>query len=354
MGADAASWQRGLIAGVTTWALTFAVQAHDTHDAHDVALHWVRLEGAETCSDAAELAKLVQARLERPVLHDTNLAQSSIEARVGAEPGGGYFASIALHASDGTVLGERELKVSGPCSRLDRPASLIISLLLDSEASSARATPGAGEQDAQNSPEQLDPPSTDASAPPTSATKSNSIARTTTPQSAGARRVLRVTEIEWEQQEAQHHNATVRDAPPSITPSWPGYALLGLAGLGVATAIYSPLRLNALNHDPSFTTYRNAAALPDRATNVCVEARAGNSLGLDASVRAGAVRTCDEAGVLEVLFWVSAATALLGAAAGASWLIWTSDDGAQADKHRSSASISLVPDKLGAALRLRM
>src|SRR5262245_44107762 len=127
------AWPAGrgtaLITGLMVWALAEPALADE------VALNWVRLDGAAECIDAPHMAKLVETRIGRAVLQTPARADLSIEAHVGPQPNGGYSAVIAVHARDGALIGQRELKVAaGDCSQLDQPASLIISLMVDPNA----------------------------------------------------------------------------------------------------------------------------------------------------------------------------------------------------------------------------
>ncbi len=103
-------------------------------------LRWERREGAEGCIDEETL----RAAVERSLGHSLDTGDAAIriiEGRVTPD-GGGYRAQLVVRDEAGTSLGERELHEDGDCRALDESLVLVISLIVDPEASprSARAS----------------------------------------------------------------------------------------------------------------------------------------------------------------------------------------------------------------------
>jgi hypothetical protein len=344
----------------------------------EAALSWVRLEGAATCIAAPALAKLVEERIGRPVLQPPARAEVSIEGRVSPHPDGGWLAIVDVGGADGRLLGRRELRVKdGPCSALDRPLSLIISLIIDRDAAGPGLIDGVGlSADAQQLLAQLDLPSADRDellaqlaplSPPASerltlASDAQASGVQRAPQTAAAqqpqRRMVRIPEAEW-QRLKRLQAEDERTGGSEGTPAWPGYALLGLGAVATGLAIYSNLRMRDVQNVPLWREYAVAvgATMPGFA-DICTAAEQDLRAGFDAD-DVGAVRDiCDEGNTLEVLQWVFAGTALASFGVGAAWLLWIADDDdANASAARTPA-LSLQPALGrgfgGASLRLRL
>ena len=354
--------------------------------AAEAALSWVRLEGAEGCIAAPALAKLVEARIGRPVLQPPARAEVSIEGRVGPHPDGGWLAIVDVGGRDGRLLGRRELRVKdGPCAALDRPLSLIISLIIDRDAAGPGLIDGGGlSPDAQQLLAQLDLPSADrdellaslaplSPAPPPRpfalASHTHASAAQAAPRTAPApkpeRKMISVPEAEWRRLQslappAEHEGASVG------TPSWPGFALLGLGAAATGLTIYSNLRVRSANDDPRKAAYADAVARfnfegapGDAITDVCDAARRGQNFDQGPKAASEVSDLCDEGETFEVLQWAFAGTALASFAVGTAWLLWIADDGSEDGAQATRApALSLQPvvgrDFGGASLRLRL
>jgi hypothetical protein len=371
-GTTPVSWRRALPASLV---LAVIVLTTGKARADEAALNWVRLQGAEACISAPKLAALVEQRIGRPVLQTPTHADLSIEAHVGPQPSGGFIVVVTVHGRDGAKIGQRELRVAqGPCSQLDRPASLIISLIIDPDAAGPGLMEGGSLSPvAQQLLTQIDLPSGDpdellasldftpaparrdllaASAYQTPALvkhqgASPPIARAAAPPA----KMVSVREEEWLRLQTLRREQSEPEAPSGPTPRWPGYALLGLSAAAAGTATLAIVRLNDLNDDATFTSYR--AAVAPNVSDACAAARDGATFGLDPSVVSHARDVCAEGNTMEVLFWTMAGTTLASAAVGTAWLLWIADDDPE-PAGRASASISVAPSFVGAQLRIQL
>jgi hypothetical protein len=109
-------------------------------------LNWVRLEGAEDCLSAAELAERVEQRVGRSLFAAPSEAEIFVDGavravrgtRASAAPGGARAYEITLQVSrrSGEVLGERVLSIEGgACSAIDDAVSLVIAVTLYPDSS---------------------------------------------------------------------------------------------------------------------------------------------------------------------------------------------------------------------------
>jgi hypothetical protein len=363
--------------------------------ADEAALSWVRLPGAEDCIAAPELARLVEERIGRPVLQAPSRADVSIEGRVGQD-GDGWLAVVDVSDRRGGHLGRRELRVSGePCSALDRPAALIISVLIDREAAGPALLRGNElSPDAQRLLAQLNLPSAKPDevlalivgeparaatrAQPANAKRSAS-ERARPSRKAPPAKTVSVPEAEWRRMQALAAEASSDRAG---TPAWPGYALLGLSAAATGAAIYAFVRVGDLNDDPTLEHYRAQMAatlvvamfsdprggqLDTESmvleTDACDAAANGATFGLSGREIEHVNDVCGEGKLLEALSWVFVGTALASAATGGAWLLWVADDGAgdRRDTGRARAvspSLSLAPavarDFAGLDMSLRL
>lgn len=106
------------------------------------SLAWVRLEGAESCLAGSSLAQRVEERLHRKVFVSASDADISIEGSIGPAPKAGFHAVLRVTARDGTILGTREVDTrSAQCDAIDEKLSLIVSVLIDPDASAADEPP---------------------------------------------------------------------------------------------------------------------------------------------------------------------------------------------------------------------
>lgn len=122
----------GALFGVVAWVCAAAGPgiAHAQGRRVVASLDWRRGTGGDTCISTAELARLVEAVLERHVW----TAQTP-DARVRgdvARIGGEWLARISLLRADGTVIGTREVRASGTdCRALDTGLGLVVALMID-------------------------------------------------------------------------------------------------------------------------------------------------------------------------------------------------------------------------------
>lgn len=100
-------------------------------------LNWVRLDGAQSCISASELAERVEARVGRVLFAPASDAGLSVDGRVAptrasdADLASGWHVVLELSARDGEVLGRRELRFEGgDCSVIDEAVMLVIAVTL--------------------------------------------------------------------------------------------------------------------------------------------------------------------------------------------------------------------------------
>jgi len=134
--------------GALVWTRTAAAQTAEPappRAAKTSSLSWTRLEGAESCIGARELALAVERLLGRAVFVSTAKAELSVEGRVEARDGGAWHAVIVVADEQGQVLGTRELDSAEPdCRSLDDPVALAIALMIDPDAALAPTPPASG------------------------------------------------------------------------------------------------------------------------------------------------------------------------------------------------------------------
>jgi hypothetical protein len=130
----------------TLWARTApAAPQHGAGGAETppilIAFEWERAAGAEDCADGASLRRAAESLLDRSIIVPSDRANIFIRGRI--EPTSnrrGYRAQLLLVASDGTVIGRRELQGdTADCGTLNESLALVIALAVDS----LRATPAA-------------------------------------------------------------------------------------------------------------------------------------------------------------------------------------------------------------------
>ena len=98
------------------------------------SLGWTRLEGAEGCIGAGELARAVEALLGKKAFVSAAEAELSIEGRVAPRSEGGFRASLEVADAGGRSLGRRDLDtLADDCRALDEPLRLAIALMVDPE-----------------------------------------------------------------------------------------------------------------------------------------------------------------------------------------------------------------------------
>ncbi len=143
-------WRRPVqrISRVTGCLLLLGAWAHAQADSSvrgegaAAALHWVRLAGAKDCIDGEQLARAVEARLQRAVFSSAEPA-TLIEGYAERDERG-YRAKLRMSASDGRVLGERELSSrAADCRELSETVTVVLAIMIDPEATARGAPPAA-------------------------------------------------------------------------------------------------------------------------------------------------------------------------------------------------------------------
>ncbi len=129
---------------VGVWVVLASSEAHAQGaeavavPANSVALSWVRLPGAETCSSPQSIARAVQARVGGEVLVGLARADWSIEGRI-ERRGRTWVATLAAARAPGEQAMRTLERVAPDCAAIDEQVVTVIALLLD--AHSARPRP---------------------------------------------------------------------------------------------------------------------------------------------------------------------------------------------------------------------
>jgi hypothetical protein len=99
-----------------------------------VALHWVRLAGAEDCIAGDALAREVELKLQRQVFPVPRDAEILIEGHVRRGPDG-YRAELRMTRADGAALGARTLNsAQGDCRELSETVGVVLAVMIDPDA----------------------------------------------------------------------------------------------------------------------------------------------------------------------------------------------------------------------------
>jgi hypothetical protein len=110
-------------------ALSLAARAH-AEDTRRPGLNWVRLDGADSCLSAAELAARVEARIGRVLFSTPGEAEVFVDGRVRRD-GSGWQVTLEVSEPEGRVLGRREMRFEGAaCSVIDEGVALVIAVTL--------------------------------------------------------------------------------------------------------------------------------------------------------------------------------------------------------------------------------
>ncbi len=109
-------------------SLAWGGAAH-AEPAHHVALRWHTADG---CIDGPTLASTVEHTLGRPVFHGSDRPAATVEATIGADPGGGFRAVIRTVSASGDTLAARRITTdTATCDRLDDAAAVVVALMVD-------------------------------------------------------------------------------------------------------------------------------------------------------------------------------------------------------------------------------
>jgi hypothetical protein len=135
---------------------------------------------------------------------------------------------------------------------------------------------------------------------------------------------------------------------------WLGYTLLGVAGVSLALTVFSWTQISAASDDKDFTTYR-AAVFAQKPTvpDVCDEASAKRSYGVDANTLANTRNACSTGKTFERLQYVFIGATLVAAGVGTYFLL--DDDGPEHAK-KDGPRLAVRPNfqRYGAGLNLRL
>jgi hypothetical protein len=100
------------------------------HALESPGLNWVRLDGAENCVSAAELAAKVEARVGHPLFESPHRAQLFVDGYVAAVQGG-WQVTLDVSQRTGNRLGRRILRIQGEsCDAIDESVTLVIAITL--------------------------------------------------------------------------------------------------------------------------------------------------------------------------------------------------------------------------------
>ena len=120
--------------GVLSLSPTLAV-AQDAESHAQAQLRWVRLTDGAGCVAQERLRSMVNQRLGRQVFSDSSEDAWDVQVAgsVGAEPGGGWLATlVVVRANGGEVGGVREVRsAAGDCNALTESVALVLSLMVD-------------------------------------------------------------------------------------------------------------------------------------------------------------------------------------------------------------------------------
>ena len=94
-------------------------------------LNWLRLEGADACIPAAQLAQGVEARVGRPIFASASAAGVFVDGWVRFVAPSGWQVQLGVSDAEGRVLGKRLLELSGDdCHVIDDAVTLVIAVTL--------------------------------------------------------------------------------------------------------------------------------------------------------------------------------------------------------------------------------
>jgi hypothetical protein len=99
------------------------------------SLSWVRGQGAESCLSTQALAREIEKLFGRAMFISASEAEISIEASVvRKEETSEWYARVVVSNPKGSILGDRELKISAEsCDAINEPLTIVIALIMDPE-----------------------------------------------------------------------------------------------------------------------------------------------------------------------------------------------------------------------------
>jgi hypothetical protein len=103
-------------------------------------LQWVRMPGAEACSDAVALSRAVDAKLGRAVFTAPSAAMLIVEGRAERIEDGSYRAVLSLVDEQGNELGSREVRsIRSDCKELSEAVAVVLAVMVDPDGKLAEA-----------------------------------------------------------------------------------------------------------------------------------------------------------------------------------------------------------------------
>jgi hypothetical protein len=122
--------RRILVAVSCLGCVSHPIQAH-ADEPPPFGINWVRLEGADSCLTAAELAQDVETYLDRVLFGAATTAKLFVDGHVRAAAASTWEATLELALPDGRRFGSRQLSLSGSdCSAIDDGVVFVIVLML--------------------------------------------------------------------------------------------------------------------------------------------------------------------------------------------------------------------------------
>jgi hypothetical protein len=158
---------------------------------------------------------------------------------------------------------------------------------------------------------------------------------------------------------AEDHEAAPRhseDAPQASRGSndWIGYTLLAVAGVSLGLTVFSWTQISAASDDKDFTAYRAAVwAQKPSVGDVCDEASAKRSYGVDANTLANTRNACSTGKTFERLQYVFIGAALVSAGVGTYFLL---DNEGPEHAKKDGPRLAVRPNvqRYGAGVNLRL
>jgi hypothetical protein len=130
------AWSAGrpgrlLVMACCLWCVAFPISA-EADEPPPFGVNWVRLEGADDCLTAPEIATGVETYLDRVLFGAATTAKLFVDGYVRAGAAGTWDATLELVLPDGRRLGARQLSLTGPdCSAIADGVVFVIVLMLE-------------------------------------------------------------------------------------------------------------------------------------------------------------------------------------------------------------------------------
>ncbi|HMI90211.1 MAG TPA: hypothetical protein VK509_02555 [Polyangiales bacterium] len=119
-----------LLAALGCASTAVATSAHAAEPAAP-GLNWLRLEGADACISAAQLARAVEAKVGRALFAPAPAAALFVDGSVRLAAPDRWQVELGVSSPDGRVLGRRALEFTGSdCHAIDEAVALVIAVTL--------------------------------------------------------------------------------------------------------------------------------------------------------------------------------------------------------------------------------